>query len=294
MLSRRQLLATGLGAAAVGWPARTARADGVHWTLKDIVLGGDTRVGTRFTMLVPKTDEKVPLLVALHGLGETHDQKLGAYAWIDRYGLGSCYDRLCAPPVERESKKARYWDDDRLAEVNRWLKTRPMRGIAVCCPYTPNVYKSPLGRDGVLDAYADWIAGEVLPRARQEANVYTDAEHTFLDGCSLGGYVGIEVFLRKPERFGAWGSVQGALGAHRVPGYAKRLAEVIATHGKRPIHIETSSGDAFREVNESLSSHLNKLGVDHVLRMPPGPHNQPFLRDSGTLEMLLWYDRLPR
>lgn len=273
---------------------RDALADGKHWTLKDVVLGGDTRIGTRFTMLVPKTEEKVPLLVALHGLGETHDQKLGAYAWIDRYGLGTAYDRLCEPPVRRESDKARYWDDERLAEVNTLLKEQPMRGFAVCCPYTPNVYKSPLGRDGVLDAYANWIVDEVLPRARKEANVFTDAGHTFLDGCSLGGYVGIEVFLRKPQIFGAWGSVQGALGAHRVADYAKRLADVVTKHGERPIHIETSSGDTFREVNQTLSSLLKKHGIKHVLRMPPGPHNQPFLRDSGTLEMLLWYDRLPR
>src|SRR5690606_33841999 len=132
------------------------------------------------------------------------------------------------------------------------------------------------------------------PRARREANVFTDAAHTYLDGCSLGGYVGVEVFLRKPTHFGAWGSVQGALGAHRVQGYADRIAEIVKTHGARPIHVETSTFDTFREVNETFSKALTKRGVPHDFTMPPGPHNQPFLRDSGTLEMLLWHDRLPR
>jgi hypothetical protein len=53
----------------------------------------------------------VPLLVALHGLGETHDQQLGARAWVDRYGLASCYERLVSPPVASEHKKGIYWSE---------------------------------------------------------------------------------------------------------------------------------------------------------------------------------------
>ena len=267
-----------------------------HWELRDLTVSGDRTIGQRFTLLVPKHvgDRKVPLLVALHGLGETHDQRLGAHAWVDRYGLGSCYDRLVTPPIARADDKARYWTDARLAEVNAMLRDQPFRGLAVACPFTPNVYKAPQGRTATLDAYADWLTDEVIPRARKEANVYTDSAHTYLDGCSLGGYVGIEVFLRKPTHFIAWGSVQGALGAHREQRDADRLAEVVKTHGKRHIHVETSTADAFREVNETFSKALTKKGVLHDFVMPPGPHNQPFLRDSGTLEMLLWHDRLPR
>ena len=122
--------------------------------------------------------------------------------------------------------------------------------------------------------------------------MHTDAEHTYLDGCSLGGYVGIEVFLRKAKHFGAWGTLQGALGAHRVPKYAADIAALFDKIGPRPIHVETSTADTFRAVNESFSKALTKHGVAHDLIAPPGPHNQPFLRDSGTLEMLLWYDGL--
>lgn len=292
-MRRRELLAAAAGALLLG-PQRALAA--THWELRDITVSGDRTVGERFTLLVPKHvgDRKVPLLVALHGLGETHDQRLGAHAWIERYGLGTCYDRLVSPPVERVDPKARHFTDERLAEINALLAAQPFRGLAVACPFTPNVYKAPKGRQATLDAYADWITDVVVPRARREANVFTDAAHTYLDGCSLGGYVGVEVFLRKPTHFGAWGSVQGALGAHRVQGYADRIAEIVKTHGARPIHVETSTFDTFREVNETFSKALTKRGVPHDFTMPPGPHNQPFLRDSGTLEMLLWHDRLPR
>ncbi len=297
MLRRRSFL-TGTAAASTGllWGS-SARADGsAHYDIKEIDLGGDKRVGTRFTLLTPKHvgERKVPLLVLLHGLGETHDQKLGARAWLDRYGLGTAYDRLREPPVTPLFPKSQHWTKERLEEINALLENKPLRGVAIACPFTPNVYKSPLGRDAVLDRYADWITGVVIPRARKEANVLGTWRHTYLDGCSLGGYVGIEVFLRKPTHFAAWGSVQGALGAHRVSTYATKLKQVIDEHGPRHLHLETSTADTFREVNQALSKALKKESVAHDFVMPPGPHNQPFLRDSGTIEMLLWHDHLAR
>ncbi len=296
-MRRRTFLAGSAAAAGALMLNESARAEGSkHYDVKEIVVGGDKRVGTRFTLMTPKHvgDHKVPLLVLLHGLGEKKDQHIGARAWIDRYGLGTAYDRMREPPVKRLYKKYRYWTDERLAEVNAILKKQPLRGIALACPYTPNVYKSPLGRKQVLDKYADWVTDVVIPRARKEANVFPTMRHTYLDGCSLGGYVGIEVFLRKPTHFCAWGTLQGALGAHRVRGYAKRIAKVIEDHGHRDIHVETSTGDTFRKVNETFSKALKKHGVKHDFIMPPGPHNQPFLRDSGTIEMLLWHDHLAR
>lgn len=281
------------GAAALAWPRR-ALADSSYYELRDIAVPGDRKLGRRFTLLVPKHlrwNERVPLLVLLHGLGETHDERMGAYAWVERYGLGGAYDRLCQPPVVPLEKLGRHWTQEELDAVNAKLRAQPFRGLAIACPFTPNVYK--LGQ-GALAGYADWLTSEVIPRARREAPVYTDAARTALDGCSLGGYVGIEVFLRKPEQFGAWGMLQGAIGKFRVTDYAKRLKDVVDRLGKRHIHLETSTGDAFREVNEQLSRALTKVGVDHELIVPRGPHNQPFLRDSGTLRMLHWYDRLPR
>ncbi|HZO12027.1 MAG TPA: hypothetical protein VFB62_02175 [Polyangiaceae bacterium] len=288
MLGRRDFLAA-LGSLTLPSVASAAPAP---YVLRDIALEG--KIGKRMTLLVPEhTRDKVPLLVALHGLGETGDQKLGARAWVDRYGLASSYARLLSPPLTRVFPKYDYWDNQRLAEINASLSKRPFRGLAIACPYTPNVSKAP-SRQAALDEYADWIVGTVIPRARSEARILAGSAHVYLDGCSMGGYVGIEVFLRKPTHFGAWGTLQGALGDSRIQGYADELADVIERHGKRHIHVETSKGDVFRRLNEQFSKMLTRAGVAHDFVMPPGPHNQPFLQDSGTVEMLLWHDRLPR
>jgi hypothetical protein len=299
MLSRRRLL-SGLAAAAALGPGRAladpaAPAPPQDLEVRDLSVAGDRALGRRFTLLVPKhlaPGERVPLLVLLHGLGETGDERLGAYAWLERYGLGAAYDRLRRPPIARTSRRGE-WTDGRLAEVNAALAAQPFRGLAIACPVTPNIYKA---RDqaAALDGYARWIADVVLPRARAEAPVFDDARRTGLDGCSLGGLVGIEVFLRRPDLFGAWGGVQAAFGAHRAPAYADRLAKAIAGAGARDLHLLTSEGDPFRDANKALASLLAKKGVPRTLRVLPGPHDQPWLREAGTIEVLLFHDRRPR
>ncbi len=299
-LSRRAYLGWA-AAAGVGWaapaqakPKPSALADSPHYEIREVRLPHASGVAERFVMLSPRQrDTRVPLLLALHGLGETGDQRTGAHAGLERYGLGSSYQRLLTPPVKSLSSRYRHWQKKRLAEVNQMLSGQPFKGLCIVCPYTPNVYKA-RSRKQTFDRYTHWLTQQVIPYVRKHAFVYQDARHTYLDGCSLGGYVGIEVFLRAPEQFCAWGAVQGALGAHRINGYAERLANIVKKHGKRFIHLETSSADPFRTLNENLSNQLTKRGIEHDFVMPPGPHNQPFLRDSGTLEMLLWHDRLPR
>jgi enterochelin esterase-like enzyme len=301
MLSRRRMLvasAAGVASAALPWRARAdAPKNGAPETceVRDIAVEGDRALGRRFTLLVPKhlaPGEKVPLLVLLHGLGETGDERMGAFAWIERYGLGTAYDRLRRAPLSRTSKRPD-WSDARLAEANAQLAAQPFRGLAIACPYTPNVNKQP-NPAAATDGYARWLLDVVVPRARQEAPVVADAAHTALDGCSMGGPLGLEVFLRRPEAFAAWGSVQSAFGAHRAAGYADRLAKALSASGPRALHLLTSSGDPFREANEALSRALTARKVTHDARVLPGPHDQPWLREAGTIEMLLWHDRRPR
>jgi len=308
MISRRLLL-SGLAAsaAAAALDPRLARADAAarpapgappapqDLEIRDLQVPGDRALGRRFTLFIPRhlaPGTRVPLLVLLHGLGETGDERTGAYAWTERYGLGAAYDRLRRPPLARTSKR-RDWTDARLAEVNAALAAEPLRGLAIACPYTPNVNKA-RSPSAALDGYARWIAEVVIPRARAEAPVFDDAARTTLDGCSLGGFVGLEVFLRRPELFGAWGGVQSAFGAHRAPGYADRIARAIAAAGPRDLHLLTSTGDPFHEANVKLAAALAHKGLPRTLRVLPGPHDQPWLREAGTAEMLLWHDRRSR
>jgi hypothetical protein len=247
----------------------------------------------RFTLLVPRhleKHERVPLVVLLHGLGETIDERMGAFAWIERYGLGTAYDRLRRAPLARTTTRAD-WSDARVAELNRELALRPFRGVAIACPFTPDLV---IGAPGVLDGFASWIADVVVPRARREVPTLEDAEHTSLGGCSLGGHFSLEVFLRRPEAFGGWGGVQTAISAAAAPRYVERMERAIARVGPRDLLVETSTGDPFRNANEELARVLTKSRIEHTFRLLPGPHDQPWLRESGSIEMLLWHDQRKR
>jgi enterochelin esterase-like enzyme len=286
MLGRRAFL----GLLAAGAVSRSARPDGpfaLDFDVRDL-----REAGRRFTLCVPRAlapGERAPLLVLLHGLAETVDEQLGTYAWLDKYGLGGAYDRLRRPPITRVSRRPD-WTDARLAEVNADLAAHPFRPIILACPFTPNVNKA-TNVALALDDFARWIVDALVPRARVEANAQGDAAHTAIDGCSLGGYIGLEVFLRRPEAFGAWGGVQTAIGEATAGAYADRLAAALAKTGPRPLHLETSTADPFRAANEALAAALAKKKIARDLRVLPGPHDQPWLREAGTIEMLLWHDR---
>jgi predicted esterase len=291
-----------VGVASAEAPPTAAGADGLasrappDFTVLDLEVEGDKKLATRFTLFVPNhlaRDERVPLLVLLHGLGETWDTGVGAYAWVERYGLGTSYARLRRPPLLRTSRQQNLFPDARLAELNASLAAQPFRGMAVACPFTPNVSKL-AAPDAALDAYAAWIAEVVIPRARREAPVLPDAAHTAVDGVSLGGYVGLEVFLRRPEAFCAWGGVQSAINAARLPAYAERLAATLGKAPRTSIHLETSEADPFRATNTALAALLAGKGVPRDFVVLPGLHDQVFLREAGTLEMLLWHDRRMR
>jgi enterochelin esterase-like enzyme len=268
-LGRRAILS---GTAAL-LASRRARADvDPEWRPRDldvreVFVEGD--VSRRFVLCTPThlaAGERVPLLVLLHGLGETGDERMGAWAWVERYGLGTSYDRL-----------------RRGAE--------PLRGLVIACPYMPNL---PIADPRAFDAYAKWVAETVVPRARAEAPALDSAWTTYLGGCSLGGHFGLEVFLRRPEVFGAWGGVQTAVSAPAGAPYGRLLGETIARVGARDLLVETSTEDPFRAGNEALAASLERAGVPHEFVEPPGPHDQPWLRNTGTARMLGWFDALPR
>lgn len=300
-LGRRHFLLTTLAGAAAASAGR-ARADtprtaaatlptSTELELRDIQVAGDRALGRRFLLCVPKhlkAGEKVPLLVLLHGLGETGDERTGAFAWVERYGLVTAYERLRKPPIARLAKR-KEWSDARLAEVNAALTAKPFAGMCFVCPYTPNVHKLP-NPTGSLDSYARWLTDVVIPRARKDAPVHADAARTAIDGCSLGGHVALEVFLRQTAAFGAFGGVQSAVSEFRAPGYADRLATALAK-ASRPLHLLTSEADPFLPGNKKLAAELRKKSIACDLRILPGPHDQPWLREAGTIEMLLWHDR---
>jgi enterochelin esterase-like enzyme len=262
-ISRRGLL---LGGAACVAAVRPARADvDPGWRpreldVREIMVEGD--LSRRFVLGVPRhlaPFERVPLVVLLHGLGETGDERTGAWAWFERYGLGSSYDRLLGA-------------------------TGSFRGLVLACPYMPDL---PLADRTAFDRYARWIVETVAPRARIEAPVLEGARATYLGGCSLGGHFSLEVLLRRPEAFAAWGGVQTAVSEGAGARYGARLAEVAAD---KDYLVETSTEDPFRRGSEGLARALGAAGLARDFVELPGPHDQRWLRESGTARMLQWFD----
>jgi len=292
MLTRRSWLASVLSLLA-----RPARA-GVTEPLivSEFSVPNPGRFGQKCLLLrparVPAT-EALPLVVLFHGLGETGSEALGIRAWYDRYGLPQAYARLSSPPVERTLPRERYLTDARLLELNRELSAEPFPDVAMLCPFTPNVFKQHPSAP-FLDRYADYIERALLPAARAATPTLATPAHGGVAGVSLGGYVALEVFLRKPGAFSALSCVQAALSSAATERYAQRLAELPTLEGPRAIQLVTSSIDPFRDATQRLAKRLSERGVCATLASPAGPHDQRFLREVGTLEMLLFQARALR
>jgi len=288
MFTRRRWLASVLSLAA-----RPAHAgEGATLIARELSVRNSGKFGKKCLLLrparVPETDP-LPLVVLFHGLGETGTEALGIRAWYDRYGLPQAYARLSAPPVVRSLPRERYLADARLLELNRELSVRPFEDVALVCPFTPNVFKQHPSAP-FLDRYADYVEQALLPAVRAATPVLSPAPRAGLAGVSLGGYVALEVFLRKYQLFSALGCVQAALSGAAVEHYAERLA-ALAADGPRAIQLVTSSFDPFRDATLRLAQRLAAHGVSAALETPAGPHDQRFLREVGTLEMLLFQAR---
>lgn len=262
-------------------------------TVRDLSVGGDAAFADRARLLIPaESSERRRVLVLLYGRGEAGNMALGLRAWPELYGLQETDRRLRAGRVTPPAVDGQqvYTHKEQFAALRQELRQRPYRGMAFVCPVTPNpsVHGS---REKALSRYAAWLEEQLLPAVRREI---PEAQTFGIDGCSMGGWMALEMFLRKPHLFSTLGLVQAAFGAFRAPGFAERLAATFSRVGQTPIHIETSSQDAFREGNEALARELSRRGVEVTLDIPRGPHNQPFLRQIGTLLMLRWHSaRLP-
>lgn len=294
MLTRRRALGAALAAPLTAGLARGAPAHQkppADLRLHDWRFAGEKPFIKRAIILAPthlSEGQKAPCLVLFHGLGEAKEgHESGAYAWLDRYGAASCYGRLRSPPVSSVLKR-KDLTDARATQLNDELKKSPFGGLVLVCPFTPNVW-SYRDTPATLDALASFVAGELLDRVAAEVPE-ADATRVGVDGCSLGGFVSPEVFLRKPARFKSFGVIQPAIGHRQIGRYVDALGAVKGL----PVHVESSLADPYLAVSRDLHAALKKASIDADFIAPPGPHDQPFLRDVGSLEMLLWHDRALR
>jgi len=230
-------------------------------------------------------------VVLLHGLGETESAALGTRAWFDRYGLASSLDRLHAPPLVRtlsaRTLGAEYFTADALAHANGLLRARAYRAPMFVCPHMPNIQTAPEAK-----RYGAWLRDALLP----EMNALGDggaSSAPILAGCSLGAFVGLEAFLDAPQAFAGFAGVQSAFFETSAAGYAERIATAAQGPGHKHLYFATSTQDHYRASTEALWRELSKRLVLYTASIEPGPHDQPWLREVGTVELLLWLHCLP-
>lgn len=249
-------------------------------------LGGSKRA----VVLVPRpipAGTRLPVLVALHGLGETTDPTTGAWGWAKSYGLDRTYDRLLHPPLFPEDFQGLV-TSERLSEINESLAARPFGGVIVACPYLPK----DIGGAMPIELYARWLGERLLPRVREELPARAEVASTGVDGVSLGGWAAIRIAMSRPDLFGVVGALQPAIVDFAMVDSA---AALIGQHlGKRPFRFVTSTEDLYRPTLVELDKRLTSKGVAHEFAITPGPHDYPWNKGPGGVEMLLWHDRALR
>ncbi|MDF3066835.1 MAG: hypothetical protein K0R38_2436 [Polyangiaceae bacterium] len=286
-MKRRALLSL---AATLGVSARAAAKplESAELSLEELNLPGDAAFG-RYLLAVPKALPPSPeLVILLHGLGETVEQRMGSRAFAERYGLLAAVARLTHPPLERTLPRVDYFGEGRLSELNASLRARPYRCPVFLCPFTPNPYKA--GGEPTVARFARFVGGPLKTAVEARLNVTFPASRCMISGVSLGGYLAIELFLKTPELYGAVGAAQGAFGPQQAARYAAGVEAAVQRVGPRRVELLTSGGDTYKPANEAFQRHLQKRGQASRLRVSPGPHDQSWLKESGVIEMLLAAD----
>jgi hypothetical protein len=246
----------------------------------------------RVVVVVPVWGDETaryPVLVALHGRGEAVKPPAeGAMGWPRDYAMLRAFDRLRAPPL-RESDYQGFVDPRRMAEANASLAARPFAGVIVVCPWVPDF---DLTATADIAGYGRYITDTLLPRVRRDTVAFSAPEATGIDGVSLGGAVALRVGLASPESFGAVGGIQPALARGQNELWST-LAQ--AARARRPgmkLRLLTSHADYFRSAITGVSQAWRGAGIDHDFADVPGPHDYVFNRGPGSIELLLWHDRV--
>src|SRR5690349_4568119 len=189
MMDRRQMLLASLTIAVsacrrTSSPGGPAPVPGEGW--KDISFepGADIPEGQRALLYSPPGSRDLPLLVALHGRGESgRGLEIGAHAWRDDYYIDRLLQRLAAPPLTVADLQNTA-SQPRLDLLNRSLQENPFKGICLACPYSPDL---PAKTSDAAAALTRFITHVLLPRARAETNASADRKATGIDGVSMGG-----------------------------------------------------------------------------------------------------------
>lgn len=263
----------------------------LSWSFPDGPFGA-----TEVVIAIPARADaqaRFPVLVALHGRGESvKGSRRGARGWLDDYQLARALARVSNPPL-READFEGFVGDERLRLLNAGVLERPYAGLIVVCPFLPDVLKgSSAFKQG--EPLARFIVDVLLPSVYAKTPALGTAASTGIDGVSLGGRAALLVGLSRPGAFGAVGALQAALDERELPRWSDMAKQALSRNPALVLRLLTSDEDHFLRVNEQLSSALAAKAVPHQLLRVVGTHSYRFNRGPGSLEMVLFHDRVLR
>jgi hypothetical protein len=232
----------------------------------------------RALVSAPSGAASLPLVVALHGRGETRSLDIGARGFRDYYGVDRVDGRLRAPPITREDLLG-FTNDARLAQINASLAAQPYGGVVLACPFAPDLKDRSFAG---AEPFGRFVTDALIPRAFDVAGAQAAPSLPGIDGVSMGG------------RFGAVGAMQPALRADEAQSVAALASAARAKNPKLRIRLLSSEEDPFLDAVRAASDKMREAGVEHDLVVVPGPHNYEWNKGPGCAEMLLWQERALR
>ena len=132
-----------------------------------------------------------------------------------------------------------------------------------------------------------------LRRAVEETGASASRASTGIDGVSLGGRAALLVGFAHADRFGAIESLQAAIQLSEAKELARRAKRALST-GPYALRLVTSEHDFYKDEIAALHRELDRSSVPNERIVLPGPHDYPFNRGPGAIEMLLFHDRVLR
>jgi hypothetical protein len=259
----------------------------IRWQLPERGAQGEAAIVT--PVAAPGGPSRWPLLVALHGHGEAMKPPPdGAMGWVRDYGLPHAIERVANPPLNGDDLQG-FVDEGRLASYNAGLAARSYAGLVVVCPYVPEM--NLFSRADLAD-YGRYLAEIVVPRVRRELPVFASVAATGIDGVSMGGATALRSGFARTDTFGAVGALQPAMIDDQVQEYVELARAARARRPAVPLRLTTSHEDVYEGAITHLSKALVAAAVPHDFADVPGPHDYPFNRGPGAIEMLLWHDRV--
>jgi enterochelin esterase-like enzyme len=260
------------------------------WVYESTPIG---RMSVVVLVPVHRADEKLPVLLTMHGRGEAlKGPDKGARGWVDDYELSHIITRLGQPPLTREDFKS-FVKEPRLQRLNAALAEHPYRGMVIVCPYTPDMLTGddPFGKAPPL---ARFLVDELLPRVYRETPSFGTVPTTAIDGVSLGGRAAYSVGLLRPTAFGVISGLQAAFHADHAGNIAERAVRAKAQNQGLVFRLLSSDDDYFLEADTAIARAMRARDLKIYFDVVPGPHDYDFNRGPGAIEMLMFQDRVLR